>query len=84
MLEDDLICRIWFQEDDMQTAQWIIGVVDYNQIVSPFNGLIEVNNFYNKTIGKRDVKDLIDAITGKSIFSEIVFVDSSPTASMES
>ena len=84
MLEDDLICRIWFQEDDMQTAQWIIGLVDYNQIVSPFNGYIELKNYFDKTIGKRDIKDIIDVLTGESIFSEMLFVDSSPTVSMES
>ncbi len=67
-----------------QPAQWIIGVVDYNQIVSPFNGYIELKNYFDKTIGKRDIKDIKDVLTGESIFSEMVFVDSSPTALMES
>ena len=59
MLENELYCKILFQEDGMQTAQWIIGIIDENQWISPINGLVEVKNYnYNKTIGKADIHDI--------------------------
>ena len=43
----------------MQTAQWILGLVDREQLSSPDNSLIEVKNFkYTKTIGKADIHDI--------------------------
>jgi len=58
MLENDLYCTILFQEDGMQTAQWIIGVIDKNQWISPVSGFVEVKNYYGKTIGKADIQDI--------------------------
>ena len=62
-----MICKILFQEAEMRTAQWIIGVIDENQLCSPINGLIEVKNYYNKTIGKVDIKDIIPLKEDESV-----------------
>jgi len=58
MLENDLICRILFQSPDMRTAQWILGVVDKDQLFSTINSFIEVKNYGNKVIGKEDIEEI--------------------------
>ena len=42
----------------MRTAQWILGVVDKEQLFSPINSFIEVKNYGNKVIGKEDIETI--------------------------
>lgn len=58
MLENDLICRILFQSPDMRIAQWILGVVDKEQLFLPINRFIEVKNYGDKVICKEDIEEI--------------------------
>ena len=58
MLENDLICKILFQETKMNVVRWILGVVDREQLFSPVNSFIEVKNYGNKVIGKEDIMEI--------------------------
>jgi hypothetical protein len=58
MVENDLICKILFQSAEMRTAQWILGVVDKEQLFSPINNFIEVKNYGNKVISKGDIEEV--------------------------
>ena len=58
MLENDLICRILFRSASMGTPQWILCVVDKEQLFSPSNSFIKVKNYGNKVIGKADIETI--------------------------
>jgi len=58
MLENDLICKILFQEAKVNTTRWVLGVVDKEQLFSPVNRFIEVKNYGNKVIGKEDIVEI--------------------------
>jgi len=59
MTSKDLILKILYQDAEMKTAQWVIGMVDSEQFYSIDNHLIEVKNRNSVTIGKQDIEDVI-------------------------
>ncbi len=59
MLNEDLICKIYFFDTEWNATKKIIGVVNKKQLFSPLNSFIEVKNYGNKTISKNDVERVI-------------------------
>ncbi len=59
MKKDILFCKIYFFDAEWKTTKSIIGVVDKQQLFSPLNNFIEVQNYGNKTISKNDVERVI-------------------------
>lgn len=58
MLENDLVCKILFQSVEMQTAQWILGFVNMEQLFLPVNNFVEVKNLCNRVIAKKDIAEI--------------------------
>ncbi len=59
MLENDLICKVLFQTAEIRTPQWVLGIVDKEQLFSPINSFIEVKNYGNKVISKENIEEII-------------------------
>ncbi|MFX1344109.1 MAG: hypothetical protein ACFFBC_00305 [Promethearchaeota archaeon] len=59
MRKKTLYCEIYFYDHGWHTTKKIIGEVDRLQLFSPLNSFIEVKNYENKIISKRDVKHVI-------------------------
>ena len=59
MRKKNLYCEIYFFDSEWNTTKKIIGEVDKQQLFSPVNSFIEVQNYENKTISKHDVKHII-------------------------
>ena len=55
MRKDNLICKIFFFDKKWEITKRIIGVVDINQLFSPLDEFIELKNYGNKTISKKDL-----------------------------
>ena len=59
MKRDNLICKVYFFDKKLEKTKRIIGVVDINQLFSPLDKFIEIKNYGNKTISKKDLVKII-------------------------
>ena len=59
MEKKELILKIIFVDPGTKLELQIIGVVEEEQLVSPINGFILVKNYFNKTISKDNIVDII-------------------------
>ena len=59
MRDDYLLCKIYFFDTEWKKSKKIFGVVDKNQFFSPLKDFIELKNYGNKIISKKDLEKVV-------------------------
>lgn len=59
MKQDNLICKIYFFDEELKKIIKIIGVVNKKQLFSSLDNFIELKNYGNKIISKNDLERVI-------------------------
>jgi hypothetical protein len=60
MKKDNLICKIYFFDEELKKTIKVIGVVNKKQLFSSFENFIELKNYGNKAILKKDLEKVIE------------------------
>ena len=59
MKRQNIICKIYFFDKELKKTKRIFGVININQLFSSLDEFLELKNYGNKTILKKDLVKVV-------------------------
>lgn len=68
MVNENLICKIYFFDEGLKKTIRILGIINRNQLFSSLDNYIELKNYGNKAISKSNLEKVIVYENQQEIF----------------